>query len=99
MRLSIFIYGLKNGGAPYGYFSFLCGRSVLTTNQFTRLVVRTLVLALMRTLSPHYEPIYNLLGPIAGARKDTVLLAAAFANTNDGTESRNLAVNCVVVAS
>jgi hypothetical protein len=41
---------------------------------------------------------HNLLGSIAGARRDTVLSAAALA-TSDGTESRNLAVNCTVVAS
>jgi len=40
---------------------------------------------------------YNLLGSIAGARRATVL-SAAFA-TRDGTEARNLAVNCTVVAS
>ena len=41
---------------------------------------------------------YNLLGSIAGARRDRVLSAAALA-TSDGTESRNFAVNCIVVAS
>ena len=41
---------------------------------------------------------HNLLGSIAGARRDTVLSVAALA-TSDGTESRNLAVNCTVVAS
>ena len=41
---------------------------------------------------------HNLLGSIAGARRDRVLSAAALA-TSDGTESRNFAVNCTVVAS
>ena len=53
---------------------------------------QTLFLKWFGVFLPKSSSNHNLLSSIAGARKDTVLSAAALA-TSEGTESRNLAVN------